>query len=315
MPNHILVTLDSDKFAEYVIAQIQNITRSSEAEVTLLWLFDTASSKNRSRIVDPLDWHMRKMEVETRLGIMVEVLTREGLSIKTAILEHSNAEQLIEYAQTHDVDLIMLTKQSKNVSNLVESVLKYTSIPVVIVPVSGFLLKDRTSVDSYQKILVPLDGSQRAEIILPIATSLAHDLNGELLLVHVVHKPDMPRHVPAKSEEIDLVERIVEINRADAAQYLENLAARLPGDVQTRLLISSNIAATLGRLVEHEDVDLVILSAHGYSGEPQHPYGNITSYFLTYSERAVLVVQDLPAASTYENNIPVFDRFDKAVTE
>src|SRR6266496_1832836 len=145
MPNHILVTLDSDRFSEYIIAQIQKITHSSEAEVTLLWLFDTASSKNRSRLVDPLDWHIRKMEAETRLGIMADVLTREGLSITSAVLQQPSAEKVIQYAQTHDVDLIMLTKQSKNISNLVESVLKYTPIPVVIVPVSGFLLKDRTS--------------------------------------------------------------------------------------------------------------------------------------------------------------------------
>lgn len=312
MPNHILVTLDSDNAAEYITAQIQSFTRFLQAELTLLWLFDGASNKNRSRLVDPLDWHMRKMEVQNRLGKMADSLTREGLSVKTAVVEHSHAEQLIQYVQAHDVDLIIFTKQSKNVSNVLESVLKHTPVPVVILPVSG--AKDRIGEASYQKILVPLDGSQRAEIVLPIATSLARVLNAELLLVHIVHSPDMPRHVPALSEETDLVERIIEINRADAAQYLENLSARLPENVQTRLLTSTNVAATLERIVEEEGVDLVLLSAHGYSGEPQHPYGSITGNFLAYSERAVLFVQDLPAAHAPKNGIPVFDKFSKVVT-
>jgi nucleotide-binding universal stress UspA family protein len=219
--------------------------------------------------MDPHDWHIRKMEIEASLRKMAEGLSRKGLSVNTAVLEGSDAEQLIQYAQAHEVDLMILTKQSETVGDLVHTVMKRTATPVVILPIGGYLLKDANARDCYQKILVPLDGSQRAEITLPIAATLAQDCNAQLLLVHVVHKPDMPRHAPPNAEEIELVERIVEINRAKAARYLENFTSRLPADAQTRLLVSDNIAATLHHLVEQESVDLIILSAHGYSGEPQ----------------------------------------------
>src|SRR5690606_26422047 len=103
----------------------------------------------------------------------------------------------------------------------------------------------------------------------------------EYLLTHIVRKPEMPRHAPPNSEETGLVDRIVELNKADAARYLETSAARLPGSVQTRLLVSENIAATLHQLADEENVDLIILSAHGYSGEPRWPYGSIASNILT----------------------------------
>jgi nucleotide-binding universal stress UspA family protein len=113
------------------------------------------------------------------------------------------------------------------------------------------------------------------------------------------------RHAPPSTEETELVDRIVEINRTEAERYLESVAARLPGDVQTRLVVSDNTVATLHNLMDQEGVDLVLLSAHGYSGEPQWTYGSITSHLIAYSTKPMLVVQDLPSAtSTQEMEIP-----------
>src|SRR5690606_36169065 len=99
--------------------------------------------------------------------------------------------------------------------------------------------------DRYQKVLVPLDGSQRAEVILPVVTALAQDHDPKFLLTHVVSRPEMPRHAPPSHEETELVERLVELNHAEASRYLESFAPRIPGDVETRLLVSDNVAAAL----------------------------------------------------------------------
>ncbi len=311
MSKQILVILDSATFGEYVLTHAESIARASGAKIILLHLFDSSSSKSPSRIVDPLDWQMRKMEAEAKLNKMAEDLRNKGLSVNTEIFEGSDTEQFIQYVKTHAFDLMILTKQSQALSDLVHTVIKSATVPVIILPVEGHLLKDTKTTDYYQKFLVPLDGSQRAEISLPIATTLAQDCKAQLLLVHVVHKPEMPRHLPPNAEEVEVVNHIVDINRADAAQYLENLASRLSGDVQTRLLVSDNITTALHRLVEQESVDLIILSAHGYSGEQQQPYGSITGNLIAYSIKPVLVVQDLPAATLHEVEMPVIDRSGK----
>jgi len=179
-------------------------------------------------------------------------------------------------------------------------------------PVEGYVPKDTKPTECYQKFLVPLDGSQRAEISLPIATRLAQDFKAQLVLAHVVQKPAMPRHIPPNAEEVQVVEHIVDINRVDAARYLENLASRLPGDVQTRLIVSDNITAALHHLVDQESVDLIVLSAHGYSGEQQQPYGSVTNNLIAYTMKPVLVVQDLPADTTQEVKMLAIDRSAKA---
>ena len=77
---------------------------------------------------------------------------------------------------------------------------------------------------------------------------------------------------PPAQEDIELVNRLTERNRLEASRCLESLRSRLPLAVQTRVLVSDNTAATLHRLVEQENVDLVVLSAHGCSGRTEWPY-------------------------------------------
>ena len=150
----------------------------------------------------------------------------------------------------------------------------------------------------YRHILLPLDGSQRAENVLPIITQLAHIQKSQIRLVHVVQTPEMARQFPPASEDIDLANRVVSRNREEAEHYLEQVKSRSYLDgitVQTHLVTSDNAAAALHQLEEQEHTDMVMLSAHGYSGNLQWPYGSMVNNFILYGKVPLLIVQDLPA--------------------
>jgi nucleotide-binding universal stress UspA family protein len=51
----------------------------------------------------------------------------------------------------------------------------------------------------------------------------------------------------------------------------------------------------LHELAVKESIDMVVLSAHGYSGYNQWPYGSMVNNFVLYSKVPLLIVQDLPA--------------------
>jgi len=110
----------------------------------------------------------------------------------------------------------------------------------------------------------------------------------------VVRRPEMPRRTPPTDGDVELADRIVERNRAEAIQYLDQLRSRLSGDIQARVLVSDHIAATLHELVDQEKIDLVLLTAHGYSAQTRWPYGSVVSGFITYGTTSLLIVQDLP---------------------
>jgi nucleotide-binding universal stress UspA family protein len=66
-------------------------------------------------------------------------------------------------------------------------------------------------------------------------------------------------------------------------------------DVKTHLMTSDHTAASLHQVVEQEQIDMVTLSAHGYSGKHQWPYGSVASNFILYGTVSLLIVQDMPA--------------------
>jgi nucleotide-binding universal stress UspA family protein len=150
----------------------------------------------------------------------------------------------------------------------------------------------------YRQILVPLDGSRRAENALPLITLLARFHKSRTHILHVVKTPEMARHMPPAPEDIDLSNRVVARNREEAIRYLEQVKSRshLDGvDVQTHLITSDNAAVVLHGLVEQEHIDMVALNAHGYSGRNQWPYGSMVINFILYGKVPLLIVQDLPA--------------------
>jgi nucleotide-binding universal stress UspA family protein len=63
------------------------------------------------------------------------------------------------------------------------------------------------------------------------------------------------------------------------------------------LQVSNNVAATLQDIAEREQTDLMIMSAHGYSGEARWPHGSLTNRFIADGTTSLLIIQDLPVES------------------
>lgn len=126
----------------------------------------------------------------------------------------------------------------------------------------------------FERILVPLDGSSRAESAIPIAARLARAAQGHLIFVRVVNHfilgtAPWISSGPIESEDV--------VSREDAEAYLKHVAsssslASLP--VETRVL-SGPIASTLLLAAVAEHVDLLVLCSHGQSGVTRRVLGSV----------------------------------------
>jgi nucleotide-binding universal stress UspA family protein len=83
------------------------------------------------------------------------------------------------------------------------------------------------------------------------------------------------------------------LNQTRAGKYLKQLQDQLSPDVETRVIVGDAPAASLQDFVAQENVDLVVLSAHGYTGETRWPYGSVALNFIAYGTTPLLIVQDL----------------------
>ena len=79
----------------------------------------------------------------------------------------------------------------------------------------------------YRRIMVPLDGSARAESVLPIATRLAKAHEAELLIAHVTPAPELTKVGPLTAQDLELEQRVIARNERVARSYLDQIRARL----------------------------------------------------------------------------------------
>lgn len=301
MFEHVLVPLDGSPLAESVLPHALEMARAFAAKTTLLQVVEQGSAAQESPAVDPLDWHLRKAEAEAYLHNVVSRIGEPRLRLTCECVEGQAAERIIDFAHRNSVDLIALCSHGRsglsgwNVSSVVQKIILRAHVSTLLVRAYQDIPAFRPPL-RYRRMVVTLDGSQRAECVLPLATRIARFHEAELLLTHVVRRPEMPRRSPPQAMDLELAERVVERNRQDASQYLDYLQARLAsdlGETQHRLLVHESAAAALHDLVEAEEAELVVMSAHGHSGGNRWPYGSVAVSFIVYGYTPLLMVQDL----------------------
>ncbi|HEX7588770.1 MAG TPA: universal stress protein [Anaerolineae bacterium] len=298
MFNRILLPLDRSPLAECVLPHAVAVARAFESQVTSLHVLETAGGSRWRRSMDPLNWQIRKVEASAYLHDVTLRLQQAGLAVETQILEGAAAEQIIRYTRTNAIPFTVLSSHGQSglsiwgVSNVAHKVVLRICNSIMIVRAHQPPSIELTGL-RYHRLLVPLDGSQRAESILPVVETLARTYQAQILLAHVVRRPDIPRRTPPTHEDIDLADRLVERNRTEAAQYLDELRSRLSGEIEMRLLVEDHVAETLHELVDQEKIDLVLLSSYGCAGHSRWPHGSVVSSFITYGTTPLLIMQDI----------------------
>ena len=141
----------------------------------------------------------------------------------------------------------------------------------------------------YQRILVPLDGSDRAELALPFAEELAAKLGSEIILLCASDSAEAEDYA---KHEIYL-EQITEVVKRAAKKLLTNPEQK----------VSIRSAVTIGlpaqEIVDYAEqvaVSLIIMATHGRTGVSRWALGSVAEKVMRASTRPVLLVR-VPGAS------------------
>ncbi len=296
--NDIIVPLDSSSLAECVLPHAIAIAKAFNTPITLLHVLEQPSASLRLPKPDPLDWYLKKLEATAYLEATKARLEASQLSVSTLLLEGNATEKIVELTHATAASLLVLCghgeakENSEGLSSVAQRILQKVRASTLIVR-NNPNLSPPTSDIGYRKLLVPLDGSQRSGSVLTLAAALAEKYQSELLLVHVVCKPEMARLMPLSQDDAELSNKLIERNTEEGRKYLELLSDQMPSRPQTRLLVSNNVVDTLQEVSQQEQIDLLVLSAHGYSGDAQYPYGSVAHRFINSSAIPLLIVQDL----------------------
>lgn len=303
MFSHILLPLDGTIEAEAALAHAAALAVACGARATCLHVLASAEGADALRPADPLALHLRRTEMSAYLARITARLNEAGVAAGEGgeIVEGYVAERIIGYSIERGADLIILTHRKRAGGVIagphpfsVSLAVAHSGCASVLVLSAPDAPLDATLPIEYRRVVVPLDGSQRAECVLPLVHMLASAFGSEVLLAHVVQPPEMPRRTPLSAADADLSSQVVERNWVEAEQYLESLLSRLPHGARCEVVIGDHIAANLHDVVEHNNADLIIVCAHGYSAQTRWPFGSVAASFIEHADRPLLMVQDAP---------------------
>ena len=143
----------------------------------------------------------------------------------------------------------------------------------------------------YQTILVPVDGSKRAEAILDHAENLAKSNGVRVVFIRVEEEPLMV----GRDEVIDVARYHKEFkSRIERTQaYLDDLKTRFREkgiDAVTRLAYGPVTNAILNTAAE-VNADIIAMATHGFGGLARVSYGSVAAGVLQAAEIPILLIR------------------------
>ncbi|MEW6291477.1 MAG: universal stress protein [Thermodesulfobacteriota bacterium] len=144
----------------------------------------------------------------------------------------------------------------------------------------------------YDTILVPLDGSERAEVILSHVVELARKFSAKVILLKAVEEKlvytgDLEVSAVSKKDE----ELARQNNTAES--YLKGVQEKFEQQniqVTTRIMRGQPVEVII-EIAKQENADLIAMASHGRSGLGRVFYGSVAAGILQRVDRPLLIIR------------------------
>jgi nucleotide-binding universal stress UspA family protein len=138
--------------------------------------------------------------------------------------------------------------------------------------------------EKFERILVPLDGSECAEIVFPKVEKLATDLKASIALLRVAYAHTFPGVDPTEAE--------VKVVR-EAEEYLRKIEERLKAkgfNVDSHVRYGNDADEILDHAAQ-KDIDFIAMTTHGRSGVKRFLLGSVAEKILRHSPKPIFLVR------------------------
>jgi len=308
----ILVPLDGSEAAETVLDLARNLAARSGSALTLLHVcppeqvgFEPVVSAYIQWTADLVQRDISKMCEKVQCHFEGVTATASPVLVKG-----EPAEEIVCYAEENEASVILIATHGR--SGLVHSVMSDVANRVVrnsLVPV--WLIKTLPPDDIVcvewppKRVLVPLDGSERAENALPYATEYAKLFDAELALLRVCEEPENTSNHPEASIPMSWDEHVKRIRSHYEAQcsiYLEVVKDRLTkmGLKVTTECLHGNATEEIVGYTRQNRCDLVVMTTYGRSSPGRWVtdslvgrwvFSHVTEQVLAATSRGILLVR------------------------
>ena len=298
MYSKILVPLDGSKTAEKVLPYARHLAGKFKIPVELLAVLDVANmathiSADKARHLDTMIEDGMRASTTYLRGIATTF--PEGNV--TCTVEKDRAEEaIIGKAGADGGTLIAMATHGRSgmdrflLGSVAEKVLRGSANPLVLVRAKE---EAKTSGEApFKSIIVPLDGSELAESVIPLAATMAKKLDLEVVLFRAYH---MPYNAYGGDDGYMVnYDELIDSVRDEAKEYLDKKVAEVTklGVAKVSALSKEGFAGDEIIALGHKTPDgLIAMCSHGRSGVKRWVLGSVTENVVRHSDAPVLVVR------------------------
>ncbi len=294
MFREILVPLDGSWVSERIVSDARLLADATDGRLTFVHVLPLGSGP-----LMEVEHGMSRVDARAYLGGFVEEMGQAGYRARAVVLRGDPAEQIASYAASEGIDVIAMTTHGRGglgrvlLGSVADAVVRSAPVPVLLRRVQD---EDETQdLTLPKRILVPLDGSDLAEAILPYAVELARLSHGSLLLLRVLEDVErLARELETSGERNDpeypdIIWRRLE---QEAKAYLDGVAHRFESTAVTitsRVRFGEPVMAIRTQVID-ANIDLIALATHGRSGLTRLALGSVATALLQRSTRLMLVL-------------------------
>ncbi len=305
MYSKVLIPLDGSKTAERVLPYSRYLAGRFKIPVELLSIIDIGGttmnhSTEKAGLLNTVTEERVSSSENYLRGIAA---TFPGIEAKCTVEKGRPAEAIIEKAGPGKSTLINMATHGLSgvkrwlLGSVAAKVIQAAEAPLLLVRASGeAVAKDPIS---FESIIVPLDGSELAEQVLPHVVDLARAMNVEVVLVRAFELPgtayygadDLP---PSAATFIPTYEELVEELSRETCEYLDAKVKELWSRGLEKIRAETREGAAADVIINEARKtpdSLVVMCTHGLSGLKRWVLGSVTEKVVNHVESPLLIIR------------------------
>jgi nucleotide-binding universal stress UspA family protein len=294
----IVVPLDGSPLAERALDTATALSIPTAARLVLVRVEISYS------LADIPDDQPRAVAVQRAEHYLAEIEARligRGFIVQSDVRCAGRAPEAIVAAATeHAADMIVMTSHGRTgpthllFGSVAEGVVAHSPIPVLVERVWQAAQRELL-IANRPRLLVPLDGTELAEAALEVATGLADDLDGELVLLNV----EVPDDVRDAERDVQVyLEVTAPEERFDPHDYLarteERLSASSPDTTVYCEVRRGRPADQIVTIAHEVNAALIVMATHGRTGVDRMIAGSVAGRVIEHAQQPVVLIRPGP---------------------
>ncbi len=307
MYSRILTPLDGSEHSERVLPSARSLAAGLSLPVTLLYAIEPEHPSISQSLNPRLHQHQtaahRTQHVRAYLEPVAAGLRNAGLNVDITIPQGDPAAAIVEEAAKDPGTLITMSSHGRSglsrwwMGSVTDKVLHLTENPLLIIHTAA--QQQTEPEEAFERITVPVDGSELAEEILPHVAYLSAAMGLAVNLVQAVpSQEEYYRYLSIGPSEVSRAtpsyEEYAQIVDGEADSYLAELKERLrqqgASPVETQLLHGPP-ADCIVDLATTTANNLVAMTTHGRSGVGRLVLGSVAERVVRQSGDPVLLIR------------------------